>query len=93
MRKAFLRRQGWISCLVLVGVGVFAGCGQSGNTAIAAEQSAQSPIDDYVSAWGPEIGGSLPMLEAPDQAGVVRSLANLSGESGLLLLLNRSADW
>ena len=37
--------------------------------------------------------GTPPLLEAPDQNGVVRTLADLSGEQGLLLFLNRSADW
>ncbi len=93
MHMIFVRRQSWINWLALACVGMLAGCGQPGNSAIAVEPSAQSPAGDYASAWGPAIGSTLPMLEAPDQAGVVRNLANLSGESGLLLLLSRSADW
>ena len=49
--------------------------------------------DDYSDGWGPEVGSMLPLLEAPDQTGRMRNLANLSGEHGLLLFLNRSADW
>ncbi len=49
--------------------------------------------DDYSDDWGPAIGTRLPVLEAPDQTGRVRTLDDLSGEQGLLLFLNRSADW
>jgi hypothetical protein len=35
----------------------------------------------------------LPVLEAPDQTGTVRTLDDLAGDHGLLLFLNRSADW
>ena len=49
--------------------------------------------DDYPAQWGPRIGAPLPVLEAPDQEGVVRSFENLVGERGLLLSMNRSADW
>ena len=49
--------------------------------------------DEYSAAWGPEIGSELPVLEAPDQSGEIRTLDNLAGEQGLLLFLNRSADW
>ena len=48
---------------------------------------------EYSDEWGPEVGSKLPVLEAHDQAGVLRNLENLSGEGGLLLFLNRSADW
>lgn len=47
----------------------------------------------YNSAWGPAIGSMLPLLEAPDQTGQLRHLDDLAGEQGLLLFLNRSADW
>ena len=49
--------------------------------------------DDYSSEWGPEIGSQLPVLEAYDQSGTLRTLENLSGEHGLLLFLSRSTDW
>ena len=48
---------------------------------------------EYTTAWGPEIGSTPPPLEAPDQTGTERTLADLAGEQGLLLFLNRSADW
>jgi hypothetical protein len=49
--------------------------------------------NEYSSQWGPIIGESLPLLEAYDQAGDLRNLDNLVGKEGLLLSLNRSADW
>lgn len=48
---------------------------------------------EYSNSWGPEVGSTPPLLEAPDQTGTVRTLAELAGEQGLLLFLNRSADW
>jgi hypothetical protein len=48
---------------------------------------------EYSSNWGPAAGSQLPVLEARDQTGQLRTLDDLSGENGLLLLLNRSADW
>ncbi|MCR9277806.1 MAG: hypothetical protein NXH85_07495 [Pseudomonadaceae bacterium] len=47
----------------------------------------------YAQAWGPAIGAPMPLLDAPDQNGDQRNLASLSGSHGLLLFLNRSADW
>ncbi|MEM7097575.1 MAG: hypothetical protein AAF541_04885 [Pseudomonadota bacterium] len=52
-----------------------------------------SQADDYASGWGPEVGSVLPVLEAKDQAGENQNLQSLAGEQGLLLFLNRSADW
>ena len=48
---------------------------------------------EYADDWGPAIGSQLPVLEALDQDGSARTLASLAGEQGLLLFLNRSADW
>lgn len=48
---------------------------------------------EYSDEWGPDVGTALPLLEAPDQSGNTRTLADLSGKQGLLLFLNRSADW
>lgn len=47
----------------------------------------------YVDLWGPAIGSKIPVLEANDQDGKPRTLANLTGEKGLLLIFNRSVDW
>ena len=49
--------------------------------------------DDYSDGWGPAVGSPMPLLAASDQSGVVRNLENLTGDHGLLLFLNRSADW
>lgn len=49
--------------------------------------------DEYSDGWGPATGSQLPVLEAYDQAGQLQTLASLSGDQGLLLFLNRSADW
>lgn len=42
---------------------------------------------------GPEIGGKIPDFTLPDQAGRDRSLHDLTGPNGLLLVFSRSADW
>lgn len=48
---------------------------------------------EYVDDWGPAVGSRIPPLAVSDQDGSLRTLADLSGENGLLLFLNRSADW
>ncbi len=48
---------------------------------------------DYRDDWGPDVGSVLPMLAANDHTGASRTLENLAVERGLLLFLNRSADW
>jgi hypothetical protein len=48
---------------------------------------------EYSSNWGPAVGSRLPVLEAYDQSGQRRTLADLAGENGLLLFMSRSADW
>jgi hypothetical protein len=42
---------------------------------------------------GPEIGAKVPDFSLPDQSGRSRSLHDLMGPSGLLLVFSRSADW
>jgi hypothetical protein len=63
----------------LIGVFVFAGAGVF--------------ADDYVLGWGPEVGAAMPVLQAADQDGTPRDLTSLAGKQGLLLFVNRSADW
>lgn len=48
---------------------------------------------EYSEAWGPLTGTAMPAIAALDQAGETRRLAGLAGESGLLFLVVRSADW
>ena len=47
---------------------------------------------EYADSWGPNLGAQI-SLDAPDQSGQPRSVADLSGEKGLLIVLLRSADW
>jgi len=42
---------------------------------------------------GPEIGANVPDFTLPDQYGHRRSLQDLTGPNGLLLVFSRSADW
>ncbi len=57
---------------------------------------AQAPnalAEDYADGWGLPEGAKTSALEAPDQTGALRNLGSLAGERGLLLFVNRSADW
>jgi hypothetical protein len=47
--------------------------------------------DNY--STGPESGQRIPDFALPDQKGLSRSLDNLTGRNGLLLVFHRSADW
>jgi hypothetical protein len=42
---------------------------------------------------GPAVGAQVPSFSLSDQHGKMRSLADLSGPNGLLLVFRRSADW
>lgn len=42
--------------------------------------------------WGPAIGTPVD-IRAQDDAGLERTVADLAGKNGLLVFLNRSADW
>jgi hypothetical protein len=42
---------------------------------------------------GPEPGQRIPDFALPDQKGVSRSLPDLTGPNGLLLVFHRSANW
>jgi hypothetical protein len=42
---------------------------------------------------GPAIGEKVPEFTLPDQTGHSRSLHDLVGPNGLLLVFSRSADW
>jgi hypothetical protein len=44
-------------------------------------------------ATGPNPGERIPAFTLPDQQGAPRSLENLAGPNGLLLVFYRSADW
>lgn len=49
--------------------------------------------DAYDQHWGPALGQPLPQLDAADQAGDAQTFSTLKGKKGLLLFMNRSADW
>ncbi|NKC01612.1 MAG: hypothetical protein GKR90_24355 [Pseudomonadales bacterium] len=49
--------------------------------------------NDYVDEWGPAVGTPMPLLAATDQTGQARTFDDLAGENGLLIFVNRSADW
>lgn len=53
------------------------------------------PVSAQEFDWAPDypVGATIPLLEAPDQDGVTRTLDTLTGEKGLLLVFNRSFDW
>lgn len=42
---------------------------------------------------GPAAGQPIPAFSATDQTGRMRTLADLTGRKGLVLLFVRSADW
>ena len=44
-------------------------------------------------ATGPDQGQTIPTFSLPDQNGAVRSLIDLAGPKGLLLVFHRSANW
>jgi hypothetical protein len=55
------------------------------------ERHVRATNDDY--ATGPDPGQRIPSFALPDQSGAVRSLNDLAGPNGLLLVFHRSADW
>jgi peroxiredoxin len=54
-------------------------------------QSAQA--QEFI--WAPQlpVSSALPAISAQDQTGTLRSLQEISGEKGLVLVLSRSFDW
>ena len=55
---------------------------------LSPSMAADEPI-----STGPEIGASIPAIQASDQWGKTREFEDLSGPEGLLLLLFRTVDW
>tara|TARA_R100001377_G_scaffold74604_1_gene50896 strand:+ start:1020 stop:1610 length:591 start_codon:yes stop_codon:yes gene_type:complete len=78
--KSFLRPP--VSRALLIGLFVFA---------LASAASAA----DEAFVWAPtlDVGSQLPAVNAVDQDGKEHSLAQLSGENGLILVMSRSFDW
>jgi len=48
---------------------------------------------DYITKWSVALGSTAPAISAKDAQGRLRSFENLKLEHGLLLFVNRSADW
>lgn len=77
------------------------GLAACGGTSSEPDSASQAKVSDpaaatasgYASEWGPALGSRLPVLDAPDQDGERQTLASLTGDQGMLLFLNRSADW
>jgi hypothetical protein len=42
---------------------------------------------------GPAVGKAIPRFSAPDQSGVIRTLENIKGPKGAMIVFSRSADW
>ncbi len=55
------------------------------------ERHVRATNDNY--ATGPGPGQRIPDFALPDQSGAIRTLKDLSGAHGLLLVFHRSADW
>ena len=55
---------------------------------LSPSMAADKPI-----STGPEIGASIPAIQASDQWGNAREFKDLSGPEGLLLLFFRTLDW
>ena len=48
---------------------------------------------DYSDGWGPPVGTRIPDGEFTSHLGETRTFADLVGETGALILFNRSANW
>lgn len=66
------------------------GCDQA---ATMDEGGAEGEAANYADGWGPPVGSMLSTLTTVDGSGAAQTLETLRGEKGLLLFLNRSADW
>jgi hypothetical protein len=42
---------------------------------------------------GPAVGKAIPKFSGPDQNGVIRTLDNIKGPKGAMIVFSRSADW
>lgn len=64
-------------------------------TVILAFTSLAQPLQAQEFIWAPElaVGAALPPISAQDQSGTVRTLQEITGEKGLVLVMSRSFDW
>ena len=78
-------------------VGIGAGIGLVAILALALLQkwpeAEPEPYGRGYARMGPQVGDRLPDFTLPDTTGRARTLADLTGPQGLLLVFNQSADW
>ncbi len=86
-----------ISALATIGI---VACSESGETsaepmqAIDSAASTDAVVDPEVANAGPDVGEAIPAnFTARNLQGRAMQLADLTGENGLVLVFNRSADW
>lgn len=48
---------------------------------------------EYTDGWGPSAGTPIPDGEFASHPGATRTVSDLMGDKGLLILFNRSANW
>ena len=60
---------------------------------VSATASAAAVSHDWLGAPDFEVGDTIPPINAPDQNGDAKTLVDLTGEKGLVLVLSRSFDW
>ena len=59
--------------------------------AVSAQNVERDAIE--VASLGPQVGENVPSFELPDQHGQMRTLDDVMGQNGAMLLFRRSADW
>ncbi len=84
---------GLISVGLISVLGVATVAAAQGGVAPAGGQSAPPIVAVDVSRLGPQVGEVVPPFAMPDHAGVTRTLKDLLGPKGALLVFSRSADW
>lgn len=68
----------------------------SATLALASAASAQQALPAStinVQALGPQVGDVVPAFSLPDSTGAVRTLQDIAGPRGTMLVFSRSADW
>jgi len=75
----------------VTGARISAGLLVAALVATALPAQSRAPVD--VQALGPQVGDVVPDFRLPDQHGVERSLDQIMGPRGALILFYRSADW
>ena len=77
----------------LAGLIVFAALSAFPHRAGGAQAQAVAQTLPDVSKIGPQVGATVPAFSLRDQNGTVRTLNQLMGPKGLMLIFSRSADW